>query len=185
MVATHTSGSSFLHPENILAKAGLVAGKTVADFGCGGGYFVLAASRIVGGDGTVYGVDILKDALSSLESKAKMFGLSNITPVWSDAEQVGAAKAIANHSIDMVLLVQLLSQTTKHDAVLDEVTRVLKPHGTLVVVDWREHNLKIGPAAEQRVSPDEVRQLVERHQYSFRRDIEAGPYHFGMVFERA
>lgn len=183
-MAHHTSSSTFLHPDNILAKAGLVAGQTVTDFGCGGGYFVLAASRMVGNDGHVYAIDILKDALSSVESKAKIYGLSNITTVWSDAEQVGAAKMISNHSVDVALLVQLLSQTTNHDGVMQEVLRVMKPQATLVVVDWRSNNLKIGPAVERRITPDHARELAERHHCTFRREIEAGPYHFGMVFER-
>ncbi|MBI5037438.1 MAG: class I SAM-dependent methyltransferase [Candidatus Kerfeldbacteria bacterium] len=180
---THSS-STFLHPENILAKAGLVAGKHVADIGCGGGYFSIAAARIVGDAGHVYSVDILKDALSALRSKAKMFGLANLTTVWSDAERVGGAQKIHDHSIDMTLLVQLLSQSKAQDNIINEIERIGKPGSTVVVVDWRKSNMQFGPPATHRIEPEAVMTLLEKHHFQFRREIEAGPYHFGLVFER-
>lgn len=180
---THSS-STFLHPENILAKAGLVAGKHVADIGCGGGYFSVAAARIVGDSGHVFSVDILKDALSALESKAKMYELANISVVWSDAERVGGAAAIHDHSIDMVLLVQILSQSKAQDKIITEIERIGKPGSTVVVVDWRKSNVRLGPPSTHRIEPEAVITLLEKHHFQFRREIEAGPYHFGLVFER-
>lgn len=181
--ATHT-GSSFLHPENILAKAGLAPGKTVVDIGCGGGYFVIAAARIVGDEGMVYGIDILKGALSSVNSKARMDGLSNVTTIWSDVEVAGGAKEIRNRSVDYVLLIQLLSQTTDHKAILEKVDRIIKEHGTVVVVDWQKNNLNIGPTEQSLIPPDTIKSLFVEAHYSFRREIETGPYHFGLIFEK-
>ncbi|MFZ6035578.1 MAG: class I SAM-dependent methyltransferase [Patescibacteria group bacterium] len=184
MQETHISGSTFLHPENILAKAGLTAGRVVADLGCGGGYFALAASRIVGDTGRVYAVDILKDALSSVAGKAKLYGLSNITTVWSDAEQVGAARVIADRSVDYVLLVQILSQVKHMDNIFKEALRICKPQATVVVVDWRANNFHFGPPTEKRLKPELIITEASQHQLAFHREIEAGPYHFGLVFER-
>lgn len=182
-VAT-TSGSTFLHPENILAKAGLVAGKTVADLGCGGGYFVLAAARIVGDQGLVYGVDILKDALSSVESKAMTFGLSNIKTVWSNVEIFGGARDIKDNSVDYVVLAQLLSQSKNHKAIFKEVLRILKTGGTLIVVDWHKNNLKLGPTNEERITVEQAQAIAVANNFILKREIEAGPYHYGLIFEK-
>jgi 2-polyprenyl-3-methyl-5-hydroxy-6-metoxy-1,4-benzoquinol methylase len=45
------------NPEAILAYVGLKAGFTFVDVGCGNGFFTVPAARLVGDEGTVYGLD--------------------------------------------------------------------------------------------------------------------------------
>ena len=177
--------STFLHPEQVLKQAGLVSGKKVADLGCGGGYFLLAAARLVGDKGEAYGVDVLKTALSSIASKARLFNLQNIHLVWSDVEIYGGAKAIHNNSLDMVLLVQLLSQVQKKSEVFREVDRIMKKDGTLVVVDWNNNNLSFGPDAKKHIPEAEVKELAGQSGFRFNRAIQASPYHYGLIFNKA
>jgi len=55
------SGRALLDPNKILKEAGLADCQTYADFGCGTlGHFVIPASIIVGEQGKVYALDILK-----------------------------------------------------------------------------------------------------------------------------
>lgn len=180
-----TKGSTFLHPENILAKAGVVTGDVVVDIGCGGGYFVIAAARMIGDEGMAYGIDLLKPALSTLDSKAKTFGLTNIRTVWSDAEVFGGAKEIKNGSANVVLLTQLFSQAKKHKEIFDEASRMLKKGGIAVVVDWQNNGLKFGPAAEDCMSKETLIEYAKEKRFVFKREIEAGPYHYGLIFEKS
>ena len=55
---------TFLNPETLLREVGLTPGMTVADFGCGNGFYAVAAGSMVGKKGQVYAVDILEEALS-------------------------------------------------------------------------------------------------------------------------
>ena len=50
-----------LKPEELLRSLGLRAGQTIADIGCGPGFFTVPAARIVGEDGHVYAADIQGD----------------------------------------------------------------------------------------------------------------------------
>ena len=45
-------------PERCLREAGVTAGQTVVDYGCGPGLFTFPAADIVGAEGKVYAVDI-------------------------------------------------------------------------------------------------------------------------------
>lgn len=179
-----TNDNTFLHPEQVLKQAGLISGKQVADLGCGGGYFLLAAARMVGEKGTVYGVDVLKTALSTIASKARMYNLQNIRLVWSDVEIYGGAKEIHDNTIDMVLLVQLLSQAQKRAEVFKEVGRIIKKGGTLVVVDWNNSNLSFGPDEKNHVPESEVKELASQEDFRFTRVIKASPYHYGLLFNK-
>ena len=48
----------FLDPVQILPYAGIERGMVIADFGCGNGYYPVAAGKLVGDQGTVYAVDV-------------------------------------------------------------------------------------------------------------------------------
>lgn len=176
----------FLDPKLILRRVGLKTGQRVADLGCGGGYFVLEAAREVGDKGIAYGVDILQSALSAVASRARMYGLSNVETIWSDAEVLGGAKEIKDNSIDAVLMIQLLSQSHKHEVIFDEATRLVRRDGSILVVDWRpNHTYRFGPQANVCVPVEKVRQLASPAGWKCTSTFEAGPYHYGLIFKQS
>lgn len=180
------TGTSLLDPQRILRIAGAGFGMTVADLGCGAAaYFVLEAAHVVGNKGRAYGVDILQSALKGMMSKAKLSGHTNIEPVWSNLEMVGGAKKIRDGSLDIALLVNLLSQTRQHENVFREARRMLRPKGKMVVVDWQEAAGPFGPTADRRVSPNAARSVAQVAGFREEKSFEAGPYHYGLIFEKA
>ena len=184
MPSNGPSGHTFLNPEYILKKVGLISGQWVADLGCGGGYFVLPAARIVGDDGRVYGVDVLKTALSSVGSKARLFGLTNIHLVWANVEIFGGSKGIHDESVDMVLLTQLLSQSKKRKDIFKETDRILKKGGQLVVIDLKSDRLPFGPHKKEHVTVEEIKMLVKDSFFKFEKEIKVGAYHFCLLFKK-
>jgi precorrin-6B methylase 2 len=88
MVESGFGGTSLLDPEKILRNELQLGAKSrVADLGCGTmGYFTLAAARLVGREGLVYAIDVLKDVLSSVASRASLENLDNVKTVWSNLE---------------------------------------------------------------------------------------------------
>ncbi len=180
------SGKSFLNPGAILDQVGIGSGDHIADFGCGSGYFVLPAARKVGTEGRAYGVDVLKAALSSLKTKARIFGLANVVPIWANVEVAGATRDIPEHSLDMVLLVQILFQSTDHEAILTEVKRVIKPQARILVVDWNDRKmLYFGPALDKRLGRDYIESLFTKHGFKLEKQIDADAYHYGLIFHTA
>jgi len=178
-------GSIFLDPEKILHQADLRYGQKIADFGCGGsGHFVLQAARVVGDKGVVYAVDVLRSSLSGAESKARLYGLINIIPVWSDVEIVGAAKRIKDGSLDVVLLIQLLFQSKKHDNIFKETARVLKKGGSVIVVDWQKCDLSVGPEPDDYVSEEMIKEIAQRNNFKYLKSFKVGPYHYGLIFKK-
>ena len=175
----------FLDPKAILRAVHLRAGDHVVDLGCGGGYFVLEAARQVGSDGLVFGVDILPSALSAVASRARLYNLFNVRTVWSNAEVHGGAHQIPDHSIDTVLMVQLLSQTNKRRPIIHEATRMAKDHATLLVVDWRPgHGYRFGPSVVHCLDERNVVSLAAADGWQPVKTFAAGPYHFGTILQR-
>ncbi len=178
------SGNSFLNPQRILHDLGLKPGDKVADLGCGGAaYFVLQAAKIVGNRGVVYGVDVLKSALSGLKSRLALHGITNVVPVWSNVEVYKGAKRIKDNSLDYSMIINTLFQSKDKPAMLREAIRITAHGGRLVIIDWKTGGLTFGPNVNQLVSPQGVQNIVVgQHHLTLQRVFEPGPYHFGLVF---
>lgn len=177
-------GNELLNPEKILKEAGIGYGSRVGDLGCGGmGYFTLQAGKLVGDKGQVYGVDILKAALPSVETKAKLEGLNNITTVWSNLEILGATR-IKEQSLDFALVINVLFQSKKQKNILEEAARLLKKNGKLVMVDWKTSGTPLGPLVNDRIPPEKVEEMAQDLNLKKEKSFEAGPYHYGFVFAK-
>ncbi len=174
--------STLLNADEILTHVMMRQGMRVGDLGCGGhGQFSLNAARKVGSTGVVYVVDILKTVLAELAKKARLEGIANIKPIWSNLEIVGST-AIPAQSLDIALLINLLFQTRDRVSVLTEAKRLLKPGGQLLIVDWKPTATPLGPAVERRFTPPDCQRAAAG--FILVEQFDAGRYHYGMVFIR-
>ena len=178
------SGNQLLDPQLLFEKIQLQSGMSIADFGCGRtGHISFPAALIVGESGSVYAIDVQKDVLDNIRSRAKMDGLSQIHTVWSNLEQVGAT-AIPPQSIDIVCMVNLLGQAANPLAICAEASRLLKAKGRLLIVDWAHEGLSIAPTAEKLVNMEVIAKNLDHHGFVVQEFFDAGKYHRGVVLFR-
>ncbi len=178
------TGTELINPFRVLERAGIRERMRVADFGCGAlGHFVFPAAQMAGAKGIVYAVDILQDALRILERRAKEDQYMNIDYVWSDFD-VYRATHIPEGSLDLILFVNnlFLSQNRQH--LVKEMARLLKKGGKVLVVDWKPTSTNIGPPADRRLSPKEVKDLFDIPEFDIADEFEAGKAHYALVFKR-
>lgn len=156
-------------------------GDVVADLGAGGGLPTMQAARLVGDQGQVYAVDVVKGSLSEIESKSRMTGVHNIKTVWSNLEIVGATN-IKEGSLDFAMIFNVLFQSKKHYEILAESARLLKVNGKLLVVDWSDTNQGFAPNDEMRVDQTQVIEYAKQNNMILDKEFQAGKYHFGLIF---
>lgn len=175
----------FLDPDKIVQEFDIKKGDKVADFGCGAGYFTICMAKIVGDDGKIYAFDVLKTALESVENKAKSErtkGLLNIETIWSNLETPGGSK-LEDEFVDLVLLANILFQSSKKADIIKEAKRVVKKGGKMIVIDWEE-NQPMGPAQDRIVSKDLIKKIAENEDFKFEREFKAGTNHWGLIFTK-
>lgn len=173
----------FLHPEKILRDiGGIKPGMSIADFGCGSGYFSLPLARLVGVEGQVTAIDVLSSALESVTARARNSGLLNIKTVRANLE-IPASTGLPDVSQDVVIAANLLFQSKKKNAIMKEASRILKLGGKLVVMDWDPEAL-VGPPKNLRVNPREVTSFAQANGLRLEKDFRAGFSHYGMVFSK-
>ncbi len=168
----------------ILHKLDISNKQKVADFGCGNfGFFVFPLARLVGREGKVYAVDILKKALEEIKTQAKTFNLPQVETVWSDLEILKSTK-IETSSLDSVVLINFLNQITNRSIPLQEASRLIKTGGKILIVDWQNTDSPIAQIIKKRVEPKELKQECARLGLRVEEEFEAGPYHFGIILKK-
>lgn len=176
------SGNEFLDAPYLLKnKLGVFHGAEAADLGCGAnGYFVFELAKLVGKEGKVYAVDILKLVLKNIEHRAEVLGYGNIKTIWSNLELPNATP-INNNSLDFVLLINVLFQNKQHEKIMQEAARMLKRGGKLLVVDWQEGRFQFGPPPEIKVAPAKLSDIALGAGLKKEELFEAGQYHYGLL----
>jgi len=171
---------SFLNPEKILDQLNLKADMLVAEFGCGPGNFVISLAKRLD-EGLVYGLDIQEAPLSSLKSRALLENITNVQLIRCDLEsQKGST--LSNSSLDLILIPNVFFQSEDKDAIMVEAKRVLKDDGKLVIIEWLPQATQ-GPI-EGRISAKEMEELAEKAGFKLEKEIDAGEYHYGLVFKK-
>ncbi len=161
-------------PESVLRSIGLGPGMVFADIGCGGGFFALPASKLVGSGGRVYALDISRDAVASLSDSAKGAGLRNLVTMIADA----AKTVVCESCCDIVFFGIDLHDFSNPASVLANARLALKSTGKLVDLDWKKSGIPFGPPEEIRFSEQRATQIIEASGFVVTTVRDSGPYHY-------
>lgn len=173
----------FVQPEVVISHFHIREGDKVADFGAGSGYFLKPLSQAVGEDGVVYGCEIQKSLVETIEAVATKENLSNVRPVWCDFEKEGGSK-LESDSMDVVLLVNTLFQVEQHVTVIAEIKRVLRAGGKAIVIDWTESWGGLGPQPSDVVDQVQAERLFTDAGFNTETTFDAGDHHYGLIFRK-
>jgi len=171
----------FAHPKRNVAALGVSPGMSVADFGSGSGIYVLHIAEALLNSGRVFAIDVQLDLLKRVKNEANRRGFKNVDVIWTDLEHPGSSK-LADRTLDLVLISNLLFQLENKAAVLTEAGRVLKPAGRLAIIDWAESFGGLGPVKSDVVSREKALELAKENGFELLREFPAGAHHYGLIF---
>lgn len=152
-------------PELIFNELKLQEGDYFLDIGCGTGDYSLHAAKIIGNSGQVYALDVQDELITNLKEKTSREGLNNIRALISD---IAHPLPVEDNSVDICFISTVLHSVdlSRHgEQLFNEIRRVLKPDGRLVIIECKKKDLSRGPPLEMRISSDELENLVERYGF--------------------
>lgn len=177
----HLDTKDFAHPVRNITALGIEPGMTVADFGAGSGAYTLRLAEHLAGAGHVYAIDVQRDLLKRIHNEAQRRKLHTVRVIWADVEGPGGSK-LADQSVDLVLMSNLLFQLDEKPRVFAEAMRIVRPHGRLAVIDWADSFGNMGPTKDAVVKKETARSLAETAGFTLDREFAAGAHHYGLIF---
>ncbi|MHC1783847.1 MAG: cyclopropane-fatty-acyl-phospholipid synthase family protein [Anaerolineaceae bacterium] len=122
------------NPEKILGSL-VKPGMTVADIGCGMGYFTIPLARMVGEEGRVYAVDIQRKSLGFVNRRAVQAGVKDRIQI----VLAGQNKLELREKVDFILTNWMVHETPDPGVFLEQVVNLLKSGGQYLLVEPLVH----------------------------------------------
>lgn len=110
-----------------------IKGNVIADLGCGTGFITLGLAEE--GAKLVFSVDQSKNMIRELSSQKDSLGFTNIYPLISELESL----PLFDNSVDGITINMALHHIHNPQQSINEMYRILKPNGTVVITDVNKH----------------------------------------------
>jgi ubiquinone/menaquinone biosynthesis C-methylase UbiE len=172
---------NFSDPRANVLQMGLREGMKVGDLGAGSGHYTIAASKVVGASGRVYAIDVQEDVLRHLHDSALRSQCRNVETIWGNFEKLRGT-TLRDQTLDGVILSNVLFQLDDKEGTIQEIKRILKPGGKLLVVDWAGAYGGMGPAPHHVVTENKAEELFINGGFYKVKDFRAGPHHYSILF---
>ncbi len=148
--------------------------KHYADIGCGPGYFTLPVAERVRPQGRVYAIDIEPEMLAECERRAREQGLYDVVILVESSEH---EIPLPDGGVDVAWLANVYHELEAPVEFLEEIKRVLRPEGQLLVIDWKAVETPVGPPLEHRVSLEKILAALKRAGFARERVHDIYPFH--------
>ena len=141
----------------ILALSDINLHSTVADIGCGPGFFTLPLAKYLV-TGKLFALDIDEEMLEACRIRIAEARLGNVEILSCSEFEF----PVENGSLDGAFMAFVVQQSADKARLLRAVRELLLPKGWCTILEWYKKDTESGgPPVERRVDPAELKQLAE------------------------
>ncbi|CAN5257043.1 class I SAM-dependent methyltransferase [soil metagenome] len=164
-----------------LAISKLPIGKNsiVADIGAGTGYYTFRIAPIVP-LGKVYAVEIQDDAIKYLKARSTKLKNNNVIVVKGGERSPN----LPDNAIDLALMVDVYHELLYPREMLQAIRRSLKPHGKLLLLEYRAEDPAVAIKELHKMSIAQVNKELTANGFHLVQDGEFMPIQHFLLYEK-
>jgi arsenite methyltransferase len=166
-------------PEEVVRELDLKEGQTVVDIGAGTGYFTRRLAAAVGPTGRAIGLDVEPAMVAYMRKDAAKLELGSYQARVVKPDDPG----LAPDSVDMIFLCDAYHHLTDRPEYFSRLIPALKPGGRIVIIDFEQRPMPVGPPPAHKVSLTKVRGEMRHAGYKMTRSYGFLPYQYFVEFE--
>lgn len=155
-------------------------GDTVADLGCGNGFYSLRLGKQIGPKGVVLAVDIQTEMLRLLKARAAEQEVENIRPILGTLID----PKLPEKSIDLALLVDVYHEFSHPVQMLKEIRASLAPRGRLAMVEFRSEDPDVPIKRLHKMSKPQIMKELSANGFKLVGQYDKLPWQHVMFFAR-
>ena len=140
----------------ILSFSGINLHDTVADLGCGPGFFTVPLAKFLV-SGKLYALDIDDEMLAACRQRVSDAHLGNVEILKCGEFEFPLEK----DSLDGAFLAFVVQQSPDKPRLLRAVRELLHPRGWCTILEWYHKETETGPPLERRIDPPELTAMAE------------------------
>jgi len=181
-IAAGKSSFDLIDKEKFFGALGLKRDYVLLDAACGVGKYSLAASEVLKNEGIIFAVDLWEEGIQTLKQTITEREIKNIRPFLAD---ISEHIPVEDQSVDIILMATVLHdliEVNTEKGTLNEIRRVLKPGGSLAIVEFKKLEGPPGPPVAIRLTPEETEKIVSAYGFNQEKVIDVGPYNYLSVF---
>ncbi len=141
-------------PGATLRKPGLTSGESVAEVGCGSGYFALPAARIAEPE-SVYAIDLDASLLNELDGLADQQDIEYVVPIHGDARKL---TEVLPEPVTTLVVANTFHGVDDQSGLVEQAFDAIESGGRLIVVNWHERPRETTTVGE---NGDELREALD------------------------
>jgi len=172
-----------LPPANLVRLLALTGAETVIDFGAGTGMYALPIADALP-DGLLIAVDEQPALLDRLREKLAARPPAGRVQI---VQNVAGRVPLPDHIADRLFMINVLHHISDDPEALAEVSRLLRPSGRLVALEFARMDRPVGPPNDHVLALDEVRSALTGlglREAAVYQPGEVGRYHVAVVAEQ-
>lgn len=162
-----------LNPLETLKILNLKDGNSFCDIGAGTGIFTFSASKLT--TSNIYAVDISTAMLEILNMKKGEQNADNVI-IKNHVQDVPSS------SCDIALVSTVFHELKDMDGMADEIKRILNINGILGIIEFHKRQTPIGPPVQSRLSPEQIDDLLQKHDFNKINYFELGQNFYISIF---
>ena len=140
-----------LDPLRVLSLCPINVYDTVAEIGCGPGYFTLPLAKTLK-NGSVLALDLDDDMVAACRERVAEARMGNVEILKCSEFEF----PIEAGSVDGVFLAFVIQASPDKGRFLSAVREVIQPRGWCSVLEWYRKETEMGPPLERRIDPEDL-----------------------------
>lgn len=162
-----------LDPFRVMSHCPVNPRDTVADIGCGPGYFTLPLAKYLI-YGKVFALDASDEMIQACQERVNQARLGNVEVVKCEAYKFPVEAGIA----DGLFISVTLHHPEDRVRFLTAAKEMLKPGGWCFIVEWQKKETESGPPQQVRITTEELRQIAKDSGFKFQSSLNLNSDYF-------
>jgi len=169
---------SWQKPDEVMKSLNLKPGDFIADIGAGTGYFTRRFAKAVSPGGQALGLEIVSSNVESMKRDADRLGLDTYVARLVEPDDPGFEPG----SVDIVFLCDAYHHLRNRVEYFKKVSRGLKKDGRVVIVDFYNKRMAVGPPPSHTVAKAVVLEEMKAAGYKLLNDKDFLSYQYYLEF---